>query len=126
MFGSVFVLLGLPGFLARQRGAPLADAIKAGALAGVTTFALFHCLSVLRVNVFLDTIRDLSDWQGVLLRYEQSGFESLRAYATYVYIRGTLLIPAAGAVAGAVAGMLGGLVGGAIGDPAGPVRRLSA
>lgn len=126
MFGSVFILLGLSGFLARLRGAPLSDAIKAGTVAGVTTFALFHCLSVLRVNLFLDTIHRRSDWQGLLARYEQSGIESLRAYANYVYIRETLLILAAGTVAGAIAGMLGGLVGGAIGDPAGSVHRNGA
>jgi hypothetical protein len=127
MFSSVFVLLSLPGFLARQRGAPLTDAIKAGAVAGVTTFAIFHWLSLLRVNLFLDTIRRRSDWQGLLLRYEQSGFESLRAYANYVYIRATLVISAAGTVAGAIAGMLGGLVCGATGgNPAGPIRRVGA
>ena len=126
MFGSVFVLLGLPGFLARQGGAPLTDAMKAGAVAGVKTFALFHWLSVLRVNLFLDTIRHRSDWQGLLSGYEQSGAESLRAYANYVYLRGTLPILAAGTVAGEIAGMLGGVVGGVIGDPAGPARRVGA
>ena len=107
MFASVFVLLGLPGFLARQRGSPLTDAIKASALAGVTTFALFHALSVLRVDLFLDTIQRRSDWQGLLLRYRQSGFESVRAYANYVYIRAGASRPGRGHRCGRHRGTVG-------------------
>lgn len=126
VIGGVLVLLGLAGFLARQRGAPLTEAIKVGALAGVTAFAVFHCASLLRVNLFLDAVRHRSDWHGLLLRYDQSGFESLRVYANLVYIAETLPVAAAGAVAGTVAGVLGGLLGGAMGDPGRPVRRIGA
>lgn len=126
MIGGVLTLLGPAGFLARQRGAPLRHAIKAGALAGVTAFAVFHFSSLLRVNLFLDTIRYRSDWQGLLLRYDQSGFESLRVYANLVYIREAPLVAAAGTVAGTIAGVLGGLLGGAVADPGGPARRFGA
>ncbi len=112
MFGGVFLLLGVPGFLARRRGGDVTDAIKAGATAGAITFVLFLLLGILRVNLFLDTIRYRSDWQNLVSDFRQSGFESLRAYANYVYARQIFIFPVVGTVAGVMSGAIGGLLGG--------------
>jgi hypothetical protein len=110
MFGVVLLALMVPGFSSRRRGGRFGDAVAAGAAAGAITFALFLVFGILRVNLFLETIRNRSDWQNLVADYSRSGFHSLRAYANYVYAKGILAIPAAGLVAGAVCSSLGGLV----------------
>ena len=110
MFGLVFLALAVPGFAARSRGGHFADALEAGATAGAITFALFLLLGILRVNLFLDTIRGRSDWQNLLADYARSDFQSLRAYANYVYARQIVIFPVVGVVAGAISGSLGGLL----------------
>lgn len=126
MFAGVFLLLGVPAFWVRRRGGRFGDAVRTGAVAGVMTFAQFHWLGILRVNLFLDTIRHRSDWQGLILRFGQSGVESLRVYANYVYLSQVLLIVAMGTGAGAISGLLSGLVADTLAKLAGPVRRTGA
>jgi hypothetical protein len=119
MFGIVFLALTVPGFAARQRGGRFADALEAGAVAGATAFALVLLLGILRVNLFLDTIRNRTDWQNLVADYAHSDFSSLRAYANYVYAKQIVVIPVVGVVAGAISGSLGGVL-------ASMVRRASA
>ena len=110
MFGFVFLALAVPGFAVRRRGGHLVDALEAGATAGAITFALFLLFGVLRVNLFLDTIRSRSDWQNLVADYARSDFQSLRAYANFVYAKGIVLFPIAGVAAGAISGSLGGVL----------------
>ena len=110
MFGLVFLALAVPGFAARRRGGRFSDALEAGATAGAITFALFLLLGILRVNLFLDTIRSRSDWQNLVADYARSDFQSLRGYANYVYAKQIVVIPVVGVVAGAISGSLGGLL----------------
>jgi len=109
MFGIVFLALAVPGFAVRRRGGRFADALEAGAIAGAITFALFLLLGILRVNLFLDAIRR-SDWQNLVTDYARSDFQSLRAYANYVYAKQIVVFPVVGVVAGAISGSLGGLL----------------
>jgi len=112
MFGLVFLALAVPGFAVRRRGGHLVDALEAGATAGAITFALFLLFGILRVNLFLDTIRSRSDWQNLVSDYARSDFQSLRAYANFVYAKGIVLFPIAGVAAGAISGSLGGVLAG--------------
>jgi len=112
MFGLVFLALAVPGFAVRRRGGHLVDALEAGATAGAITFALFLLFGILRVNLFLDTIRSRSDWQNLVSDYARSDFQSLRAYANFVYAKGIILFPIAGVAAGAISGSLGGVLAG--------------
>jgi hypothetical protein len=114
MFGVVFLALAVPGFAARRRGGHLVDALEAGATAGAITFALFLLLGILRVNLFLDTIRSRADWQNLVSDYTQSDFQSLRAYANYVYAKQIVVFPIVGVVAGAISGSLGGILAGLV------------
>ena len=109
MFAGLFVLLAVPGFTARRRGGRARDSMQAGAIAGALAMALFCLLGIVRVNVFLDVIRDRSDWEGLIADFAGSGFQSLRTYANYVYMRNLMLLPMIGAAAGAVSGAIGGL-----------------
>ena len=110
LFGAVFLALAVPGFVRRRRGGRFADALEAGATAGAVTFAVFLLLGILRVNLFLETIRSRPDWQNLMADYARSDFQSLRAYANYVYAKQIVLIPAIGIVGGAISGSLGGIV----------------
>jgi hypothetical protein len=112
MFGLVFLALAVPGFAVRRRGGHVVDALEAGATAGAITFALFLLFGILRVNLFLDTIRSRSDWQNLVADYARSDFQSLRAYANFVYAKGIILFPIAGVAAGAISGSVGGVLAG--------------
>jgi hypothetical protein len=114
MFGLVFLALAVPGFAVRRRGGHVVDALEAGATAGAITFALFLLFGILRVNLFLDTIRSRSDWQNLVADYARSDFQSLRAYANFVYAKGIILFPIAGVAAGAISGSVGGVLAGFI------------
>jgi hypothetical protein len=109
----VFVALVLlawtaAGFVAARRTRRLVDGVRSGVLVGLAMMAVFHVAAIVRVNLFLDVIRDRGDWQNLLARFGQSGFHSLRAYANYEYVRDTPIIVGIGAAAGAIAGALGG------------------
>ena len=114
MFGVVFLALAVPGFAARRRGGRFVDALEAGAIAGTITFALFLLFGILRVNLFLDIIRNRSDWENLVADYARSDFQSLRGYANFVYAKGILVFPVVGVVAGAISGSLGGLLAGVV------------
>jgi hypothetical protein len=114
MFAVVFLALAVPGFAARRRGGHLVDALEAGATAGAITFALFLLLGILRVNLFLETIRSRTDWQNLVSDYTRSDFQSLRAYANYVYAKQIVVFPIVGVVAGAISGSLGGVLAGLV------------
>lgn len=96
------------GFVAAWRTRRLADGVKAGILVGLAMMAVFHVAGIVRVNLFLDVIRERGDWQNLVARFGQSGFHSLRAYANCEYVRQTPIIVGIGAVAGAIAGAIGG------------------
>lgn len=96
------------GFVAARRTRRLLDGVKAGILVGLAMMAVSHFAAIVRVNVFLDAIRHRGDWQNLLARFGQSGFDSLRAYANYEYVRSTPIIVGIGAAAEAIAGALGG------------------
>ena len=125
MFGGMLVLFAVQGFAARRRGGREVDAVQAGAIAGTMTMAIFCLFGIVRVNVFLDVIRDRSDWEGLIAGFAGSGFQSLRTYANYIYMQNLTLLPMIGAVAGAVSGAIGGLFA-AIERRPGPPHRIAA
>ena len=86
------------------------EAVKVGAIIGVVTIVVFHAASIVRINLFLDVIRDRNDWQNLLARFNGSGFSSLRTYANYEYVKGTPLVIALGAIVGSISGAIGGIV----------------
>jgi hypothetical protein len=110
MFGLVLLALTVPGFAARRRGSRSGDVLVVGAVAGAITFALFLLFGIVRVNLFLETIRQRSDWQNLVADYARSDFHSLRAYANSVYARQVVVFPVVGGVAGAISSALGGFV----------------
>jgi hypothetical protein len=106
----VMLFWGWSGFAAEKRTAQIFQAAKAGAIVGAISIGLFHFAAILRLNLFLDIVARRSDWQGLILKFNQSGFESLRAYANYTYLQSAGLVLLAGTLVGAICGTVGGLV----------------
>jgi hypothetical protein len=73
------------------------------------TFSVFSCANVLRVNLFLDVLRDREDWARMVALFPSSGFQSFRAFVNYEYAVGAPLKLATATMIGAVTGLAGGL-----------------
>lgn len=109
-YGPMFVIWGFAGFAAYRRTGRLTEAVKVGATVGFVTFVVFDVSAIVRVNLFLDTIRQRSDWRNLVLNYQASGFKSLRTYANYVYLTDAHLKILVASMIGAGSGLIGGLV----------------
>jgi hypothetical protein len=108
--GALLLLWVMATSAAGQRSRGLRDTITAGVLMGVATLAVFHLAGIIRVNVFMEQIRDRDDWQNLVARFRASNFHDLRAYATYEYIKMTPMLLAFGAIAGGISGALSGVI----------------
>ena len=110
IFGVMLSLWTLASIAAALPSRRYTRAIAAGILAGVATMAVLNLTAIARVNIFLDQIRHRDDWINLVARFDASGFQSLRAYANWEYLRGTPTILGLGAVAGGVCGAIAGLI----------------
>jgi hypothetical protein len=106
----VMLLWALSGFAAERRTARFWEATKAGAVVGFVSLGLFHIAVILRLNIFLDVVSQRSDWHGMIMNFQESGFKSLRAYANWKYFEWSGVVLFLGMIAGGVCGTLGGLV----------------
>lgn len=106
----LLVLWAAMALVATWRSQRLDRAMWFGAIEGAWTLAIFHLAAIVRVNLFLATIQYREDWHGLLVRFGDSGFHSLRMFANYQYVTGMPLVIAIGAIVGWMSGLLGGLV----------------
>jgi hypothetical protein len=112
VYGPMFTSFAVAGFVAARRLGRLIDALAAGTIFAFATFAVFWIVNSLRVNLFLDTLREWPGWQQtVVARYRDSGFESFRVFTTYEYLKDAPLKIAVPTAIGAVLGAIGGLAG---------------
>ena len=110
-YGPMFTIWGVVGFLATRRTGRVLEGVKAGALAALVTFVVFDLTVILRANLFLEQLSQRSDWQGLMARYQASGFTNLRLFANYVYLTDAPLKILVATTIGAVMGSVGGLFG---------------
>lgn len=110
-YGSMFVVWAGAALRTFRRTGQLREAIKTGATIGCVTFVVFNLTILIRGNVFLETLSQRLDWQGLLVNYRRSGFDSLRTYMNYVYVSGMPIVAFIGAVLGSASGLIGGLAG---------------
>ena len=76
------------------------------------TFATFWIANIVRVNLFLDVLREWPGWQQtVVARYHESGFESFRTFTNYEYLKDAPLKIAVPTAIGATLASMGGLAG---------------
>lgn len=108
-YGPMFTAWGYAGFGAKQRSSRIVEAIVAGATVAFVTFVIFWIANLVRVNLFLETIRNRADWQNLVLRFQQSGFDSFRAFVNYEYLTGAPMKIFVPCVIGAIVGLIGGM-----------------
>ena len=110
LYAPMFISWGLAGFVAGRRSRRLSDAVKAGTVFAFSTFAVFWIANIVRVNLFLDVLREWPGWQQtVVARYRESGFESFRTFANYEYLKDAPLKLAVPTAIGAVLASIGGV-----------------
>ena len=108
--GTLLLLWTIASYAATRRTERFRDAIFAGLLVGLACIAVLHVAAIVRENVFLDQIQYREDWANLVNRFRTSGFESLRAYANYEYLKGTPLLLILGAGVGSICGVLSGTI----------------
>jgi len=110
-YGPMFAMWGLTGFGAARRTGRLLDAVKVGATVAFVTFVVYTFAVIVRLNLFLDTLSQRSDWQNLMERFQASGFESLRVYANYEYVTGAPFKILVASIIGAGTGLAGDFFG---------------
>lgn len=107
-YGPMFLAWGLAGFAAaRNSGKPLVG-LKTGALVAFGTFVVLTIVVIVRVNLSLPLMTQRPDWQNLIARFKASGFENLRTYVNYEYLKGAPFKILVASTIGAVLGFLGG------------------
>jgi len=114
-YGPMFFIWGLAGFIAARRTGRMLDGVKVAAIVAFFTFVVFDVAAIIRVNLFLDVLTHRSDWQNLLVRFQASGFKSLRVYANYEYLTGSPFKILVATIIGVVTGLVGGFVGWIVG-----------
>ena len=109
-YGPMFAVWSAAGFAAYRRSGRITESIKVGATVAFVTFAVFHIFVFARINIFLDEIRGRLDWGNTVATYPSSGFESLRAYANYIFVTGAPFKMLVATTIGTVFGVIGGLL----------------
>jgi hypothetical protein len=123
-YGPMFVVWALAAFAAARSTGRVAAGISTGALVAFATFCVFDVIVIVRVNVFLNDLTGRADWQNMLVRFQNSGSDNLRAFITLYYLEATPLKIAAASCIGALMGMIGGIAGRTVSPSTSPVRRV--
>ena len=99
------------GYVAARRTGRLTDAVAAGAVLAFSTFAIFWIVNIVRVNLFLDVLREWPGWQQtVVARYRDSEYDSFRAFTNGEYLKDAPLKIAVPTAIGATLALAGGFV----------------
>jgi hypothetical protein len=77
----------------------------------VRNLCVFVVLNLLRVNLFLDELTGRADWQNMMLRFRESGFDDLRWFVNVHYLKDAPFKIGVASVIGAVMGLVGGTIG---------------
>ena len=106
----MFAIWGLAGYVAARRTGRIVEGVKVAAIVAFVTFVVFDVAAIVRVNLFLDALTQRSDWQNLLVRFQASGFTSLRVYANYEYLTGSPFKILVATLIGSVTGLIGGFL----------------
>ena len=108
-YGPMFLLWGVSGFTAFARSRRLRDGMRRGAIVALVTFVVFTVFVGVRDNLLLEALTRRADWQNLMVRFRNSGFESLRLYVNYIGVTGAPFKLLVATVIGALMGLLGAL-----------------
>jgi len=110
-YGLMFLIWILASLHASQRTGRLSSGVIAGMKVAFATFFVFTLFNFVRVNLFLKGMTARADWQNMMMRFRDSGTESLRLFVNLDYIKGTPFKIGVATVLGAAMGVVGGAVG---------------
>ena len=110
-YGPMFLSWGLAGFAASRRTGRVLDGVKVGATVALITFVVYDVTQFIRVNVFLDSLTQRSDWQNMMATFRNSGSQNLRSYVNYVGLTGAPFKALVASLIGVTTGLIGGSVG---------------
>ena len=83
-YGPMFFVWAAAAFLATRRTGRVLTGVATGAVVAFATFCIYDLLVVLRVNLFLNELTGRDDWQNLMVRFEASGYESLRMFVNFI------------------------------------------
>ena len=106
-YGPMFALWAVASFVTARRADRFSSGVVAGLTISLPTATVFVAANLLRVNLFFDQLVGRADWQHMLARFEDSGFDSLRLFVNSDYLRGLPFKIAAGTAIGAIMGAAG-------------------
>ncbi len=109
-YGPMFVLWGLAEFRTTRRTGRVLDAVKVAAIVAFATFVVYDFAVLVRVDLFLDTISQRSDWRNLVAGFQASGSKSLRVYANQIYVTGAPFKILVASIIGAGTGLVGGVL----------------
>ena len=112
-YGPMFAIWGAAGFHAARRRGRVRHGIVTSAMLAFVTFVVFSAVNLVRVNLFFNEVIGRPDWQNMLVRFQASEFDSIRAFVNYEYLTGAWFKVLAASAIGAITGLVGGLVSGA-------------
>ena len=110
-YGPMFFLWALISFRAARGSGRLLSGVTTGMLVAFATFCIYDALVLLRVNLFLNDLTGRADWQNMMIRFQASGFDSLRLFVNLDYVKGAPLKITVASMVGAVMGTIGGSLG---------------
>jgi hypothetical protein len=110
-YGPMFFVWALASFRASRRSGRLLSGVRTGIVVAFATFCVYDVPVLLRVNLFLNELTGRADWQNMVMRFRDSGSDSLRAFVNLDYIKGTPLKIGVASVIGAGMGAIGGSLG---------------
>ena len=110
-YGPMFTIWGLAAYKACRRTGRLWDALEVGAVVAFVTFAVYTVAVIIRVNVFLDVMSRRPEWQNLMVRFQASGFRTLRGFVNYEYATGAPFKILVATMIGVATGLVGGLLG---------------
>jgi hypothetical protein len=110
-YGPMFAIWGLAGFVASRRTGRFLDGAMVGGTVAFVTFVVYVLTQFVRVNLFLDVISQRSDWQNLMARFQNSGYQNLRWYVNYVGLTGAPFKILVASIIGATTGLIGGVLG---------------
>ncbi|HJP60581.1 MAG TPA: hypothetical protein VJ865_11290 [Gemmatimonadaceae bacterium] len=110
-YGPMFATWALAGLAAARRTGRVLDGIKVGAMVAFVTFVVYDVTQFIRVNLFLDTLTQRSDWQNMMGSFKNSGSQNLRSYVNYVGLKGAPFKGLVASLIGATTGLIGGSLG---------------
>jgi hypothetical protein len=110
-YGPMFSIWVLVGFRAARRDRRVLSGITSGMVVAFGTFCVYDALVLLRVNVFLNELTARADWQNLMMRFRESGFDSVRVFVNLDYLKGAPLKIGVASGVGAVMGAVGGSLG---------------